>query len=73
MSKILPDSGELRDYRPISVLAALSKALKIVMHDQMHQFIDENLVLSPYQSGFHSGNSTATTLLNIPNDIQCGL
>jgi hypothetical protein len=40
MSKILPVSkilnpGELRDYRLISVLPALSKALEVVMRVQM--------------------------------------
>jgi hypothetical protein len=32
ISKI-PNPGELRDYRPISVLLALSKALEVVMRD----------------------------------------
>jgi hypothetical protein len=45
MSKILPVSkilnpDELRDYRPFSVLLALSKALEVVMRDQMIRFID---------------------------------
>jgi hypothetical protein len=75
MSKILPVSkipnpGELRDYRPFSVLPALSKALEVVIRDQMIRFIDGNRLLSPYQSGFRSGHSTATALLKITNDIQ---
>jgi hypothetical protein len=75
MSKILPipkipNPGELRDYRRISVLPSLSKALGVVMRDQMIRFIDGNRLLSPYQSGFRSGHSTATVLLKITNDIQ---
>jgi hypothetical protein len=77
VSKILlvpkiPDPSELRDYRPISVLLALSKALEVFMRDQMIRFIaiDVNRLLSPYKSGFRSGYSTFTALLKITNDIQ---
>jgi hypothetical protein len=76
VSKILlvpkvSDPGELRTYRPISVFTALSKALEVVMRDEMIRFIYGNRLLSPYQSGFCSGHSTATVLLKITNDIQC--
>jgi hypothetical protein len=68
MSKILsiskiPYPGELREYRPISVLPSMSKALEVVMRDQIIRFIDGNRRLSPYQFGFHSGRSTVTNLL----------
>jgi hypothetical protein len=66
----IPSPGELRDYRPVSVLPTLSKALEVVMRDQMIRFIDGNRILSPYQSGFRSDHSTATTFLKITNDIQ---
>jgi hypothetical protein len=59
----IPNPGELRDYRPISVLPSFPKALEVVMRDQLIRFIDGNRLLSPYQSGFHSGHSTVTTLL----------
>jgi hypothetical protein len=39
--------GELRDYRPISVLPALLKALEVIMCDQMIYFIDGNRLFSP--------------------------
>jgi hypothetical protein len=64
------DPHKLRDYRPISVLRALSKALEVVIRDQMIRFIDGNRLLSLYQSGFWSNHSTATALLKITDDIQ---
>jgi hypothetical protein len=75
MSKILPvpkipNPGELRDYRPISVLPSFPKALEVVMRIRLIRFIDGNRLLSPYQSGFHSGHSTATALHKITDDIQ---
>jgi hypothetical protein len=75
MSKILPVPkipipGELRDYRPFSVLPGLSKALEVVMRDQMIRFIYENRLLSPYLSSFRFCQSTATSLLKITSDIQ---
>jgi hypothetical protein len=75
ISKILPVlkipyPGELRDYRPIRVLPSLSKALEVVMRDQMFRFIDGNRLLSLNQSGFRSGQSPATAILKITNDIQ---
>jgi hypothetical protein len=40
------------------------------MRAQMIRFIDGNRLLSPYQSGIHSGHSMAMALLKITNDIQ---
>jgi hypothetical protein len=74
MSKILPvpKIPNPGDYRPNGVLPlpALSKALGVVMRDQMIQFIDGNRLFSPYQSGFRSDHSTVTALLKTTNDIQ---
>jgi hypothetical protein len=40
------------DYRPISILPAWSKAMKIVMRDQMIVFDDNFSLLDCLQSGF---------------------
>jgi hypothetical protein len=58
-----------KDYRTISILHSLSKALELVMHDQIVDCIKSHNLLSPYQSGFHAGHSTVTALLNITDDI----
>jgi hypothetical protein len=57
MSKIVPfakakDSCKLKDYRPISILPAFSKALKKFMKDQTVLFCYEIDLLNRFQSGF---------------------
>jgi hypothetical protein len=65
----IPDPLEPKDYRPISILPSLSKALELVMRDQIVDYIESHNLLSPYQSGFRTGHSTVTALLNITDDI----
>jgi Reverse transcriptase (RNA-dependent DNA polymerase) len=77
-SKIVPvakikDPSRLKDYRPISILPALSKALEKIMKDQIVSFCNERGLLNRYQSGFRSGHSTTTALLKITDDISMDL
>jgi hypothetical protein len=48
------DPTELGDCRPISILPAFSKAMEIVMRDQMVVFVDNFSLLDCVQSGFRS-------------------
>jgi Reverse transcriptase (RNA-dependent DNA polymerase) len=73
-SKIVPvakvkDPCRLKDYRPISILPALSKALEKIMKDQIVSFCNERGLLNQFQSGFRSGHSTTTALLKITDDV----
>ncbi len=61
------------DFRPISILSALSKCLERVVHQQFISFLDENMILSRYQSGFRSHHSTTTALLRITDDIRLAM
>jgi Reverse transcriptase (RNA-dependent DNA polymerase) len=77
-SKIVPvpkirDPSRLKDYRPISILPALSKALEKIMKDQIVAFCNERNLLNRYQSGFRPGHSTTTALLKITDDISLEL
>jgi hypothetical protein len=49
--------------------ATMSKALEILMRDQIVCFLESVDALDVFQSGFRSGHSTVTTLLNITDDI----
>jgi hypothetical protein len=78
LSKIVPvakvkDPCRLKDYRPISILPALSKALEKIMKDQIVDFCNERNLLDRYQSGFRRGHSTTTALLKITDDIAINM
>ncbi|OXU26039.1 hypothetical protein TSAR_005284 [Trichomalopsis sarcophagae] len=59
--KSAPEYAE--DYRPISILPALSKLLEFVAYDQ----------IDPLQSGFRKSLSTHTAVIKIVDDIRCNI
>ena len=56
------------DFRPISILPAMSKIFERIVLKQMLDFIDHTALLGPHMSGFSKGHSTTTALLTIRND-----
>ena len=64
------------DFRPISILLAMSKIFERIVLKQMLDFIDQTALLGPHMSGFRKGHSTNTALLSIRNDLvrsmKCG-
>lgn len=63
----------INEYRPISILPYLSKVFERVLNDQINQYLSENNLLSPHQSGFRENRSTTTTLLYITEEMRRGL
>jgi hypothetical protein len=61
----IPDPLEPAHLKPIGILPALSKALEILIRDQMVCFLESVSALNVFQSVFRSGHSTVTALLNI--------
>jgi Reverse transcriptase (RNA-dependent DNA polymerase) len=75
ISKIVPvtkvkDPCRLKDYRPISILPALYKALEKVMKDQIVLFCNMRGLFNRFQSGFRPLLSTTNALLKITDDIS---
>jgi hypothetical protein len=64
------DPTELGDYRQISILPALSKAIEIFMRGQMVVFVDNFSLLDCLESGFRPTHCTTTAMLKVTNDIQ---
>lgn len=61
------------DYRPISLLCALSKLLEWLVSKQLKTFLEKNELLDPYQSAYRDDYSTQTALLGITDNIRAGI
>ena len=53
------------NYRPVSILNVLSKILERTVHGQLVGYLEKKGILFDYQSGFRSGFSTDTCLINL--------
>ena len=58
-----------KNYRPISLLPICRKIFEKLMFDAIYEFLCENQLLTPNQSGFRAGDSTINQLLSITNKI----
>jgi hypothetical protein len=69
LAKVSPIyKGDAKDnvgnYRPISVLSAISKVFERIVFDQLYTYFNENNLLHKNQSGFRKCHSTMTALYN---------
>ena len=58
-------SLEAGNYRPVSILSAVSNILEKSVYSQLVEFLDENKLLFEFQSGFRSKYSTDTCLIHL--------
>ena len=66
-------STDMDNYRPISVLPVVSKVLERVVHHQLHSFLSEHMLLSPFQCGFRRNHSTEFAAVAFSDFIQRGM
>ena len=63
------DNNFLNNYRPISILPAISKVLKKLVCNRLVGFLEENDILYKHQYGFRSKHSTTHPVLQLIKDI----
>ena len=73
-AKVIPifksgDNTVLNNYRPISILPAISKVLEKLVCNRLVGFLEENDILYKHQYGFRSKHSTTHPVLKLIKDI----
>ena len=61
------DKSSLENYRPISLISLVGKTFEKAIFKHVHNFLLDNLIIPPLQSGFTRGDSTVNQLLDIYN------
>ena len=56
------------NYRPISVLPAISKIIERILYNQIYVYLTQFELLNDCQFGFRKFHSTATALLDCTNE-----
>ena len=56
------DRAHISNYRPVSLLSCTSKILERIVFKNLYNYIRDNNILTPHQSGFQSGDSTTHQL-----------
>ena len=59
------DKNDINNYRPISILPAISKVFEKIIAKQLSNFFEENKLLTNCQYGFRSQHSTEYAVLEI--------
>ena len=59
------DRRTLGNYRPISILPIVSKVFEKEIFKQLYKHLNENNLISKFQSGFRPGHSTITALIQM--------
>ena len=63
------DRNSAANYRPISILPAISKVMERIIHTQIHNHIPQHSLLLEAQFGFRKNPSTATCILKLTDII----
>lgn len=69
----IPSPSSPQDFRPISILPAISKAFERLVHCQISDYLNSHKVLNSFQSGFRKNHSTETALIRVTDDIRSAM
>ncbi|KAK3508055.1 hypothetical protein QTP70_011851, partial [Hemibagrus guttatus] len=64
------DPSDISNYRPVSLLSFLSKILERVVCNQLSDYLMQNNLHDPNQSGFKAAHSTETALLALTEKLH---
>ena len=64
------DTGEVQNYRPISLLSVFSKIIEKLIYSRLLSFLTKNGILNDAQHGFREGKSTETAIHAFLKNIQ---
>ncbi|KAK3543792.1 hypothetical protein QTP70_027265, partial [Hemibagrus guttatus] len=64
------DPSDISNYRPVSLLSFLSKILERVVCNQLSDYLMQNNLYDPNQSGFKAAHSTETALLAVTEKLH---
>ncbi|XP_076155180.1 uncharacterized protein LOC143138640 [Alosa pseudoharengus] len=70
LKKASLNPAQVENYRPVSLLPFLSKGIERAVSKQVSDFLSQNNLLDPNQSGFKSGHSTETALLSVTKALK---
>jgi hypothetical protein len=56
------EKSDVNNYRPVSLLSCVSKMLERIVFKHLYNYIRDNNLISPHQSGFQPGDSTVNQL-----------
>ena len=62
----------LSSYRPVCLMSAIAKLAEKLITTRLRYDLESRNILTPYQSGFRNGRSTADPLLRLVSDVQGG-
>ena len=63
-------AGDMDNYRPISILPAVSKILESTVHQQFIAYLQRHNILNPYQCGFRKRHSTEWAAMCFADSIR---
>ena len=70
--KKVPAPSSTSDFRPIALLCFLAKVLEKLAHDQITDYLQQNKLLDPLQTGFRPYSSCETALIKLTEEIRSG-
>ena len=63
------DKQLVKNYRPISLLPICSKIFERILYNSLFNFLNQNDLISPAQSGLKKGGNCINQLLSITHEI----